>query len=49
MYMADSERLAEIIHLLDEYQVWSYQSKVDTILSRLQLQELLHQKIGTLS
>lgn len=43
------ELLSEIMFRLDEYQVWDYQSKVDTILARLQLKDLLTQKIKTLS
>ena len=49
MYSTDSDKLTELIPLLDENDIWSYQAKVDTILSRLQLQELLHQQIKTLS
>lgn len=45
----DPEVLNEIIIALDEHQIWSYQSKVDTILARLQLQDLLTQPIKTLS
>lgn len=45
----DSEDLNQVIAALDEHQVWSYQSKVDTILARLQLQNLLTQPIKTLS
>jgi uncharacterized membrane protein YheB (UPF0754 family) len=49
MYSTDSDKLTELIPLLDENDIRSYQAKVDTILSRLQLQELLHQQIKTLS
>lgn len=49
MYTGDAEELTELIPLLDEYWVWSYQAKVDTIIARLWLQKLLHQKISTLS
>ena len=49
LYKWDTDNLTEIIPLLDEHWVWSYQAKVDTILARLQLQDLLHQKIKTLS
>ncbi len=45
----DAEQSTEIIAALDEEQVRSYQSKVDTILARLQLQKLLQQPIKTLS
>lgn len=46
---SDQERLAKIMELLEEHQVRDYQAKVDTILARLNLQDLLHQSIGTLS
>ena len=49
MYSSDSDKLTELIPLLDENDIWSYQAKVDTILARLQLQNLLHQQIKTLS
>ena len=48
MYSSDSDQLTELIPLLDENDIWSYQAKVDTILARLQLQDLLHQQIKTL-
>jgi hypothetical protein len=35
MYTGDTEELTELIPLLDEYGVWSYQAKVDTIIARL--------------
>lgn len=46
---SDQNRLAEVIEALDHHQIWSYQAKVDTILARLQLQNLLEQPIKTLS
>ncbi|MBR6907454.1 hypothetical protein IKN40_02935 [bacterium] len=49
MYSSDSEQLTELIPLLDENDIRSYQAKVDTILARLQLQDLLNQQIKTLS
>jgi ATP-binding cassette subfamily F protein uup len=49
MYSSDADKLTELIPILDENDIWSYQAKVDTILARLQLQELLHQQIKTLS
>ena len=45
----DSESFTKLMVDLDEHQIRDYQSKVDTILAKLQLQELLSQQIKTLS
>lgn len=45
----DSESFTKLMVDLDEHQIRDYQSKVDTILAKLQLQDLLSQQIKTLS
>jgi len=46
---SDKSEIDKIIQLLDENQVWGYQAKVDTIISRLNIQSILSQKIKTIS
>lgn len=45
----EGEEFAKILEQMEELQVWDYESKVHTIISRLELGNLLEQQLSTLS
>jgi hypothetical protein len=45
----DPERFQQLFDEIDAIQAWDYESKVNTIISRLQLTSLLQQPLSTLS
>jgi ABC transport system ATP-binding/permease protein len=45
----DQEKLNNILSKIDELNAWEYESKIKTIISKLQINNYLNQKISTLS
>lgn len=45
----DQEKLNTILNRIDELNAWEYESKIKTIISKLQINNYLNQKISTLS
>jgi len=45
----DQEKLNNILSKIDELNAWEYESKIKTIISKLQINKYLDQKISTLS